>query len=89
MAYYGPESGIGVLLRNHPKREARENLRVGIIGLGAGTLAAYGQPGDYFRYYEINPQVVALSNSARPRYSPMCAIPLRRWIWNWEMRGCF
>jgi hypothetical protein len=69
MAYYGPESGIGVLLRNHPKREAGTHLRVGIIGLGAGTLAVYGQRGDYFRYYEINPQVVALSISSRPVFT--------------------
>jgi spermidine synthase len=32
-------------------------LRVGVIGLGAGTLAAYGQAGDRFRFYELNPQV--------------------------------
>jgi spermidine synthase len=29
--------------------------RVGVIGLGTGTLAAYGNPGDFFRFYEINP----------------------------------
>jgi spermidine synthase len=34
---------------------------VGIVGLGAGTLAANGQPGDYFRFYEIDPQVVDFS----------------------------
>jgi hypothetical protein len=47
--YYGPESGIGILLREcftGPKR-------VGIIGLGAGTLAAYGQPGDDLHFFEI------------------------------------
>ena len=32
-----------------------------MVGLGAGTLAAYGQPGDTFRFYEINPQVVELA----------------------------
>lgn len=70
MAYYGPPSGIGVLLSNHPKRHtAKGTLRVGVVGLGAGTLAAYGRPGDYFRYYEINPQIVALSNGARPVFT--------------------
>jgi hypothetical protein len=52
--YYGPDSGIGILLREcfpAPKR-------VGIIGLGVGTIAAYGRPGDTFRFYEINQQVV-------------------------------
>jgi len=69
MAYYGPDSGIGVFLRNHPKRGGAGNLRAGIVGLGAGTLAAYGQPGDYFRYYEINPDVIDLSTVAQPVFT--------------------
>jgi Spermidine synthase len=36
-------------------------LRVGVIGLGTGTLAAYAQPGDVLRFYEINPLVVKLA----------------------------
>src|SRR3972149_9345307 len=39
--------------------------RLGMVGLGAGTLAAYGKPGDVVRFYEINPQVV---NIARTRF---------------------
>jgi SAM-dependent methyltransferase len=57
--YYGRRSGVGLALRfccDGPKR-------VGVIGLGAGTLAAYGKPGDSFRFYEINPQVIAVANS--------------------------
>lgn len=60
--YYGHPSGIGLALRaccTGPKR-------VGVIGLGAGTLASYGAPGDTFRFYEINPQVIDL---ARSRFS--------------------
>jgi SAM-dependent methyltransferase len=56
--YYGVNSGVGIALRScceGPKR-------VGVIGLGAGTVAAYGAAGDYFRFYEINPQVVHLAN---------------------------
>jgi hypothetical protein len=52
--YFGPQSGAGLALRlccDGPKR-------VGIIGLGAGTLAAHGKPGDAFQFYEINPQVI-------------------------------
>ena len=41
--------------------QARGPLRVGIVGLGAGTLAAYGRPGDHYTFYEINPQVVELA----------------------------
>jgi hypothetical protein len=70
MAYYGPDSGIGILLQNHPQRGAGNgNLRIGIVGLGAGTLAAYGVPGDYFRYYEINPDVVELSAGQQPVFT--------------------
>lgn len=57
--YYGPDSGIGILLResfHSPKR-------VGVIGLGVGTVAAYGQHGDVFRFYEINRQVVDAARS--------------------------
>jgi hypothetical protein len=35
-------------------------LRIGVVGLGTGTLAAYGEAGDYFRFYEINPDVLRL-----------------------------
>ncbi len=63
--YYGPESGIGLALTHHPRRTARDSLardlRVGVVGLGTGTIAAHGKPGDYFRFYEINPEVVRLS----------------------------
>jgi hypothetical protein len=63
--YYGPSSGIGLLLSNHPNRSAAyaedRHLRLGVIGLGVGTLSAYGQTGDYIRFYEMNPQVVQLS----------------------------
>jgi len=70
MAYYGPESGIGIFLRNHPKRSLTPaSLRVGIVGLGAGTLAVYGIPGDYFRYYEINPEIIKLSAGAEPAFT--------------------
>lgn len=70
MAYYGPQSGIGILLQTHPKRsDPNGTLRVGIVGLGAGTLAVYGRPGDYFRYYEINPQVVDLSRGPHPVFT--------------------
>jgi spermidine synthase len=51
--YYGPHSGIGLVLNNyHPAHR-----RVGVIGLGTGTIAAYGQPGDVFRFYDINPDI--------------------------------
>ncbi len=57
--YYVEDSGVGLLLLNHPKRG--QNMRVGVLGLGAGTLATYAQDGDVYRYYEINPVVVRLA----------------------------
>src|SRR5258708_40362705 len=35
----------------------KQSVRAGLVGLGAGTLAAYGRPGDVFHFYEINPRV--------------------------------
>lgn len=52
--YYGPNTGVGIAIREKQKKGA---IRVGVVGLGTGTLAAYGRLGDYFRYYEINPLV--------------------------------
>ncbi len=55
--YYSYSSGVGQALDSidRPKR-------VGVIGLGAGTLAAYGKPGDEFHFYEINPRMVDIAN---------------------------
>ncbi|PWU09109.1 MAG: hypothetical protein C5B51_06705 [Terriglobia bacterium] len=57
-AYFGTDSGIGRVMRFFGGRP----LRVGIIGLGAGTLAAYCQPGDTYRFYEINPAVIRVAS---------------------------
>ncbi len=57
--YYVPESGAGLAILNHPKYG--HNQRVGLLGLGVGTLVAYSQPGDVYRLYEINPVVVDLA----------------------------
>jgi hypothetical protein len=57
-SYYGRRSGVGLALRfccDGPKR-------VGVIGLGTGTTAAYGKARDTFRFYEIDPQVVRIAN---------------------------
>ena len=58
-SYYTPSSGIGRLLEAlHPSLTP---LRVGVIGLGAGTLATYGAKGDVFRFYDINPNVLVIA----------------------------
>jgi hypothetical protein len=55
-SYYSANTGIALVMEN----VAREGtgLSVGIVGLGAGTLAAYGQPLDMYRFYELNPAVI-------------------------------
>ena len=56
-SYYGSSSGLGMALeRFHPRDQ-----RVGMIGLGAGTVAAYGEKGDYLKIYEINPHVIDIA----------------------------
>lgn len=54
--YYGPQTAVALALEQHPAR-ARGPLRVGIVGLGAGMLGSYVQPGDDWTFYEINPLV--------------------------------
>lgn len=51
--YFSPESGVGRAFA----ALGGTNRHIGVVGLGAGTLAAYGQPGDRIRFYEINPDV--------------------------------
>ena len=59
-AYYAPHSGIGLALRLFGSDKGR---RFGVIGLGAGTIAAYAGPGDYLRFYEINPDVKVIADT--------------------------
>jgi protein-L-isoaspartate O-methyltransferase len=58
--YYATESGVGRAIGFF---KPNPNMRVGAVGLGTGTLAAYcTEPGYYFRFYEINPKIEELSN---------------------------
>jgi hypothetical protein len=59
-SYYGPKSGMGRAMRYFQERSA---VRAGVIGLGAGTTAAYCRPGDFFRFYEINPFDLAVAST--------------------------
>ncbi|MBM3359298.1 MAG: hypothetical protein FJY54_16425 [Betaproteobacteria bacterium] len=56
-SYFGPTSGYGRVFASLPDAPRR----VGVIGLGAGAIAAYARPGDVFRFYEIDPQVAAVA----------------------------
>jgi spermidine synthase len=59
--YYAQDSGVALALNLCCQGRARN---VGVIGLGAGTLAAYGRPGDHIRFYEINPAVEPIARNA-------------------------
>ena len=52
VSYFSPDSGIGLALDNVGKPK-----RVGVLGLGVGSVASYAQRGDVYRFYEINPAV--------------------------------
>jgi hypothetical protein len=67
--YYAVDSGVGYALRfcclgpDHDKDQSLRPRNIGVIGLGAGTIAAYGKPGDHIRYYEINPAVEPIARN--------------------------
>ena len=57
--YYGPHSGVALALNAFD----RPNRRVAVIGLGAGTMAAWGRAGDTFRFYDIDPDVAGIAQT--------------------------
>jgi hypothetical protein len=75
-AYYG-QTGGGIALAAHPKGQAGQGLKVGVVGLGAGTLACYGRPCDLYRFYEINPQVIRVATDPMLfTYLPEAKMPI-------------
>ncbi len=60
ITYYCPDTGAGRYLASQMVGSPQ---RVALIGLGAGTLAAYGRPGDFYRFYEINPMVPTIAHT--------------------------
>jgi hypothetical protein len=59
-SYYGESSGVGVAILN---RRPKTPIKIGVVGLGTGSLAVYGGKGDTVRFYEINPEVLRLATS--------------------------
>lgn len=59
VSYYCADTGVGMVMA---ERVVGDTGRVGVIGLGTGTMAAYSRFGDYFRFYEINPLVEKIAN---------------------------
>jgi hypothetical protein len=67
--YYVRQSGVGLLLENYPRPATGQGLRIGVIGMGAGTLATYAQKGDYYRFYELDPSIAELSLGSKPVFT--------------------
>ena len=65
-SYFTASSGVGLAIERHPRRflpvPAQRALRIGVVGLGSGTLAASGKRGDTICFYEIDPEIIRISN---------------------------
>jgi hypothetical protein len=59
-SYYGPMGG-GFAVISHPAYTNDAPMSVGLIGLGAGTMACWGRTNDTYRFFEINPKVVNIA----------------------------
>lgn len=69
MLFFGPNSGLGLFMRSRPSCFGPCQMRYGLIGMGAGMIAAYGRPGEVMRYYEINPRVIDYSVGRDPYFT--------------------
>jgi hypothetical protein len=58
LTYYGHDTGVGISLDS---LKAKPDTRVGVVGMGAGTVACYAEPGQTYRFYEINPSAVDMA----------------------------
>ena len=64
-AYYARNSGVGLAILRSASELGGEGLRIGVVGLGVGTIAAYGKGKDQIRFYEINPAVIRMASDQR------------------------
>lgn len=72
MVYYAPRTPIGQVFR--AKEAASASLRIGAVGLGTGSVAAYVRPGDRLTFFEIDPLVVRISTDPKIfSYTTECA----------------
>jgi len=62
--YYAPGSGVGQAMQLVPTLYG-DHGRIGVVGLGTGTLACYARPGQHWRFYEIDPTVVRIARTPR------------------------
>ncbi len=62
-SYYGPHSGVALALNALALNALSSPRRIAVVGLGTGTIAAWGKPGDEIHFYEINPDVIRIANT--------------------------
>ncbi|MEH3037316.1 MAG: fused MFS/spermidine synthase [Sphingomonas adhaesiva] len=70
--YYTPGSGVGRAMLAAPALFGAQ-ARIGVVGLGTGTLACYAQPGQRWTFYEIDPAMATLSRERRFTFLSRCA----------------
>ena len=72
ISYYSDQSAVGVVYRHLTEVEKRTPLKIGAIGLGVGTLAAYARSAPYADaapgeravvFYELDPQVAEIART--------------------------
>ena len=71
-SYYGPTAGVGLVFTHAPQLYGQA-ARIGVVGLGAGSLACYYRPGEAWTFYEIDPVVLAYSRNRTFTYLEDCA----------------
>lgn len=62
-SYYSENAG-GLAVTSHPKYKNKLSLRVGVCGMGIGTMATYARNGDFYRFFEINPAVEKIARNS-------------------------
>jgi hypothetical protein len=62
--YYVPDSGVGLAMTAAPRLYGPA-ARIGIVGLGTGTLACYARPGQRWTFYEIDPAIVRIARDPK------------------------
>jgi len=72
LTYYAPETPIGQVFV--AVRQQKAAINVGVVGLGAGSVAAYTRPGDSMRFFEIDPAVISVATNPKYfSYTTTCA----------------
>ena len=70
-SYYGAQSGVGLALSS-AERLYGGKARIGVVGLGVGTLACYARPGQSWTFFEIDPAVLEYSKRGQFTFMKRC-----------------